>query len=174
MKPKRVQVDSFWTRRSGWLASAIVVLVSSIDYLLDHFLTKEGVSRGYMMALGSILIGLVAGGLFLYVARHQQAQRELVRERVRTIAELNHHIRNALQVIKLCGAQSEANLSGRQLQLIKESADRIEWALREVLPKYPADTSAVQKLPPVGYASASSPARSMGAFSERRQSARLH
>src|SRR5579864_3336217 len=55
----------------------------------------------------------------------------LVEERVKTIAELNHHIRNALQVIKFLGGQ-RFGLDAVQLQLINDSADRIEWALREV------------------------------------------
>jgi len=54
---------------------------------------------------------------------------------MKTIAELNHHIRNALQVIKFLGGQ-RSGLDAVQLQLINDSADRIEWALREVLPRY--------------------------------------
>ncbi len=173
MEPKRVQADSFWTRRSGWLAFAVVVLVSAVGYLLNHCLVQEGVSRRYMMVLSDILTGIVAGGLVLYMARHEKAHREAVRERVSTIAELNHHIRNALQVIKLCGTQPESSLDGRQLQLIKESADRIEWALREVLPKYPPDEDPNAPQPPVGYAAASTPVPDLRAFSERRRTARL-
>jgi hypothetical protein len=59
---------------------------------------------------------------------------------MKTIAELNHHIRNALQVIKFLGGQKRAGLDAMQLQLINDSADRIEWALREVLPRYPIGT----------------------------------
>lgn len=125
------------------------------------------------MVLGSLVIGMVAGGLFLYVARHEKAQRDEIRERMRTVADLNHHIRNALQVIKLCGTQPESSLDGRQLQLIKESADRIEWALCEVLPKYPASENAVVKQPPVGYAIASAPVREIRPFIERRDATRL-
>jgi uncharacterized membrane protein (DUF485 family) len=174
MKLKRAQIESFWTRRSGSLALCIVMLVALVDYVLDSVLAYAGVSRGYLMGLGSLLIGMVAGGLFLSVARHEKAHRDQLRERMRTVAELNHHIRNALQVIKLCGAQSEASLDGRQLQLIKESADRIEWALREVLPRFPADPTVVMRQPPVGYAAASTPVRDIGAFSERRHATRLH
>jgi hypothetical protein len=174
MKSKRARIESLWTRRSGWLALGIVVSVALVDNLLDRFLVYAGVSRGYLMGLGSLVIGTVAGGLFLYVARHEKAHRDELRERMQTVAELNHHIRNALQVIKLCGAQSEASLDGRQLQLIKESADRIEWALREVLPKYPPEGALVMRQPQVGYAAASTPVRDIGAFSERRHATRLH
>ncbi|HEY6307705.1 MAG TPA: hypothetical protein VI488_14730 [Candidatus Angelobacter sp.] len=166
MEPKRAQIESLWTKRSGSLALCIVVMVALVDYFLDRFLVYAGVSRGYLMALGSALIGMVAGGLFLYVARHEKAQRDQMRKRMRTVAELNHHIRNALQVIKLCGSQPESSLDGRQLQLIKESADRIEWALREVLPRYPADEPTVPLQPPVGYAAVPAPVRENGPFSD--------
>jgi hypothetical protein len=175
MKSKRARIESLWTRRSGWLALCIVVLVALVDYYLDRFLVYAGVSRGYLMGLGSLVIGMVAGGLFLYVARHEKAHRDQLRERMQTVADLNHHIRNALQVIKLCGAQSsESSLDGRQLQLIKESADRIEWALREVLPKFPADQTVVVRQPPVGYAAVPRPVEDIGPFYERRHAARFH
>jgi hypothetical protein len=147
------------------------VLVSSVGYAVDGLLALEGLSRAYMLVLSNILTGTVAGGVFLYVARHEQAHRDLVRERVRTIAELNHHIRNALHVIKLCGAQPDSVRGESPLQLIKESADRIEWALREVLPKYPAMEGRANRQPPVGYAAVASP-RDIGVFAERRRVSR--
>jgi hypothetical protein len=171
MEPKRSEAESFWTRRSGWLSLAVAVLVSSVDLLLDRFLAQEGLSGSYMLALSSVVTGAVAGGVFLYVARYEKARRDLMRERVRTIADLNHHIRNALQVIKICGSQPDSVHGEGPLQLIKESADRIEWALREVLPKYPAMESRTTRRPPVGYSAVSSP-REVGVFAERRRVAR--
>jgi hypothetical protein len=102
------------------------------------------------------------------MAKHEKAQRDLVRERVQTIAELNHHIRNALEVIKLCGAQPALGIDARPLQLIKESVDRIEWALREVLPKHPVYEGNAKRQPPTGYGVASSVQR-IGAFSDQGQ-----
>ena len=68
---------------------------------------------------------------------------------MKTIAELNHHIRNALQVIKFWGAQQRPALDAMQLQLINDSVDRIEWALREVLPKYDVESPVLaMKEPP--------------------------
>jgi hypothetical protein len=165
MEPKRVQVESFWTRRSLWLSAAVAFAVSALDYMLDSLLAHEGVSRGYMLFVASGITGVVAGSLFFQMVRHERAHRELVRERVKTIAELNHHIRNALQVIKLCGAQPGSGIDAKQLQLIKESADRIEWALREVLPKYPVDEGNAARQPQTGDGIAVS-ARRIGAFSD--------
>jgi hypothetical protein len=80
------------------------------------------------------------------MAREEKASRELVAERMKTIAELNHHIRNALQVIKFLGAQNRSGLDEMQLQLINDSVNRIEWALREVLPRYPIGAMSVPAL----------------------------
>jgi hypothetical protein len=98
---------------------------------------KEGLPRFEMLLISNGLTGLFAGGLFYQMVREEKASRELVRERMKTIAELNHHIRNALQVIKFLGGQQRSGLDAMQLQLINDSVERIEWALREVLPRYP-------------------------------------
>ncbi len=93
-----------------------------------------------MLVLSNSVTGLFAGGLFYQLAREERIHRELVSARMKTIAELNHHIRNALQVIKFWGAQQKSSLDAMQLQLINDSVDRIEWALREVLPRYDVES----------------------------------
>ena len=49
--------------------------------------------------LRTALTGIVAGFLFYSLSNNERQRRQLVQERLRTIAEMNHHIRNALQVI---------------------------------------------------------------------------
>jgi len=127
--------ESLWSRHSGLLSLLVAVIVSLIGVVLDRLLLKEGLPRLDMMIFSNGLTGLFAGGLFYQMAREARASRALVEERMKTIAELNHHIRNALQVLKFVGGQ-RSGLDAVQLQLINDSADRIEWALREVLPRY--------------------------------------
>jgi len=134
VKEDKLPVESLWSRRSGLLSLAVVIVVSALGIVLDRLLLKEGLPRLDMMIFSNGLTGLFAGGLFLQMAREAKASRALVEERMKTIAELNHHIRNA-QVIKFLGGQ-RSGLDAVQLQLINDSADRIEWALREVLPRY--------------------------------------
>jgi hypothetical protein len=133
----KLPVESLWSRRSGLLSLLVVVVVSLIGIVLDRLLLKEGLPRLDMIIFSNGLTGLFAGGLFWQMAREAKASRDLVAERMKTIAELNHHIRNALQVIKFLGGQKRSGLDDVQLQLINDSVDRIEWALREVLPRYP-------------------------------------
>lgn len=143
MKKDEFARESHWSGRSGWLSIIIVVVVSAIGILLDSLLVKEGLPRLGMLILSNSVTGLFAGGLFYQLAREERAHRELMRARVKTIAELNHHIRNALQVIKFWGAQQRPSLDAMQLQLINDSVDRIEWALREVLPRYDVESKPV-------------------------------
>lgn len=140
MKSGNERHDSFWTRKMCALLLLVVVVVSSLGFILDRLLIKEGLPRFDLLIITNTITGLVAGGLLYQFARNEKAHRDIVRERMRTIAELNHHIRNALQVIKFCGG-GQSSLDSIQLHLINESANRIEWALREVLPKYPWDPS---------------------------------
>jgi len=133
----KLPVESLWSRHSGFVSLLVAVVVSLIGILLDWLLVKEGLPRLDMLIFSNSLTGLFAGGLFWQMAREAKSSRDLVAERMKTIAELNHHIRNALQVIKFLGVQNRSSLDAVQLQLINDSVDRIEWALREVLPRYP-------------------------------------
>ena len=137
MTDDKLPAESLWSRRSGLLSLLVAVVVSLIGIVLDRLLLKEGLPRLDMLIFSNGLTGLFAGGLFWQMAREAKAHRDLVAERMKTIAELNHHIRNSLQVIKFLGGQQRTGLDSVQLQLINESVDRIEWALREVLPRYP-------------------------------------
>ncbi|MGH9564464.1 MAG: hypothetical protein ACRD4F_10055 [Candidatus Angelobacter sp.] len=160
MAGQPLKLESFWTRRSGLLALAIAVFVFALNLLQDLFLASEGFSRWGIVAFSDVITGSIAGALFYQFAKNEKYKRELVRERMHTIAELNHHIRNALQVIKFWGAQHQnCSLDEIQVRLMKESVDRIEWALREVLPSYPGapeemlgDAPAEQILPHGGAA----------------------
>jgi len=130
--------ESFWARHSGLLAIAIALVAFTLGMLQDLFLVTEGFSRWSLIILSNMLTGGIAGLLFYQYVRNERNRRELVRQRMQTIVELNHHIRNALQVIKFWGVQHQnCSLDDAQVQLMKDSVDRIEWALREVLPRYP-------------------------------------
>jgi hypothetical protein len=141
--------ESLWSRRTGLLSLLIALLVSAIGVLLDRLLLKEGVSRLDMLIASNSITGFFAAGLFYQMVHGEKAHRELMRARMKTIAELNHHIRNALQVIRFWGAQHRPALDSMQLQLINDSVDRIEWALREVLPKYEIEATLSRSGDPV-------------------------
>lgn len=110
---------------------AVIVLVWMVGFGLDRLLVRDGVTRVDVMLLSNGLTGLVAGYFFYTWALNERMRREQMRERLRTIAEMNHHIRNALQVITYATAVGKDDAS---VEMIRNSVERIEWALREVLP----------------------------------------
>ena len=105
------------------LGFGIFVLGVALRTLLDNL----GVS-GVTAAIDDMLIGLLAGILVFAYERHQH---KVVLEKMRVIADMNHHVRNALQAIICCNVLPEQE---KQVKLIAESVTRIEWALRKVLP----------------------------------------
>jgi hypothetical protein len=116
----------------------IGILGFTLGMLQDVFLVTEGFGRWSLIILSNMITGGIAGLLFYQYARNERNRRELVRQRMQTIVEMNHHIRNALQVIKFWSVQHQAcSPDDTQAHLMKDSVDRIEWALREVLPRYP-------------------------------------
>jgi hypothetical protein len=141
VKQDKLPAESLWSRRSGLLSLAVAVIVSILGVVLDRLLLEEGLPRLGTLMVSNGLTGLFAGWLFYQVVKEEKANRELVRARMNTIAELNHHIRNALQVIRYLGGHQSSGLDAMQLQLINDSVDRIEWALREVLPRYPLNAA---------------------------------
>jgi hypothetical protein len=98
----------------------------------DRLLRREGAARTDILVTSSGLTGIVAGFLFQSLSNQQRERRRLVWQRLQ-IAEMNHHIRNALQVIKYATATRK---QADSVELIHRSEQRIEWALHEVLPEY--------------------------------------
>jgi hypothetical protein len=74
------------------------------------------------------LLGIAVGLMVLFYERRQQ--RNIIRK-LEVIRLMNHHVRNSLQVISFAASvpQQEALEAD-----IRSAVERIEWALREVLP----------------------------------------
>jgi hypothetical protein len=98
----------------------LVAVISDILIVYRHM-------NGYLVLLDDLLLGLIMGWL---VFHYEKRRTRYLRERLRTIADMNHHVRNALQVISLATyAQSDEGLE----RTVRESSQRIEWSLREIL-----------------------------------------
>jgi len=119
------------TSRLILLCVFLATLVWGVGFGFDRLLARDGVRRTDILIVSNGLTGLVAGYLFYSLALNERVRRDLIRERLRTIAEMNHHIRNALQVITYATAVGKEDES---VELIRSSVERIEWTLREVLP----------------------------------------
>ena len=105
------------------LGFGIFVLGVTLRTLLDNWSVT-----GVTAVVDDLLIGLLAGLLVFAYERHQH---KVILEKMRMIAEMNHHVRNALQPIIYSPYLKE---QAEQVKIIQEGTRRIEWALREVLP----------------------------------------
>ena len=103
-------------------------------FFVEHGLSEAGI-LGSGTVLDDVLLGLFAATGLFFLLRHLDTARELRRRQhyAIIIAELNHHIRNALQVII---SRADLAIHGMtELEDIIGAADRIDWALREILPR---------------------------------------
>jgi hypothetical protein len=93
----------------------------------DYIATRFGLERDLLYLNDFLSTSFVV----LLILSYEYRRRRRIRERLEVIELMNHHVRNALQIIALSPHSKEREES---LVMIRESVARIEWALREILP----------------------------------------
>jgi len=109
-------------------ALTVFVIGTGLDLLLIH----EHDTRLVVVEASDALGGFVAGVLSFRLLQYERERRARLRQRISVIADMNHHVRNALQVISF---HAYTTSDKEQVEAVKESMERIQWALKEVLPK---------------------------------------
>src|SRR6266705_3579962 len=111
---------------------AIKIIVSMLLVLLigvagDYAASRFGLEND-LLYVNDVISALIIGALVFSYERRRQRR---IRQRLEVIQLMNHHVRNALQVIAFTPhtAQREENIAQ-----INDAVRRIEWALREILP----------------------------------------
>src|SRR5947209_13550950 len=102
--------------RSFLLGFVLFVLGATLQSLLR----TESLS-GIAIYVDDLILGILAG---LVVFAYEQRRYREIRNKIAMIAAMNHHVRNALQAISYAPYTEEA----KQLQLIQQSVNRIQWA----------------------------------------------
>lgn len=136
MTALRLFTNRLWNTELGskQLLVGIALAVGGTAFLaseLMHYLLVPGLGRHSerMVAegLSALIVGLLAARLF----RRTIERRHMVALRLQVIEAMNHHIRNALDVISL---STHTSHDMQSVAVISEAIDRIDWALREILP----------------------------------------
>ena len=112
------------------LIAALTVFLIGIG--LDMALLHENETRRTVFEVSDALGGVVAGVLSFRLLQYERERRARLRQKIAVIAEMNHHVRNALQVISF---HAYSTADKEQLEAVRDSMERIQWALKEVLPK---------------------------------------
>jgi signal transduction histidine kinase len=125
---------SFWNRVSGAILFAILftLVIFIVSSAADLLMLREHETARITIELSDGVSAFAIGLLSFQLVRMYQERRAKLRERVEVIAAMNHHVRNALQVISLSTHGKE---NKEEIAAIRESMNRIQWALRELLPK---------------------------------------
>jgi len=105
--------------------------------LVQGVLGKRGIT-GVSAYLDDLILGVLAG-LLVFAYEHRRSRE--MRKKLSMIAAMNHHVRNALQTISYLPYTDQS----KQVLLIQQSVNRIQWALQEILP---GETEQAQTLPP--------------------------
>jgi len=116
--------------RFKWAAFSAVVIFAAV-YWVDAWFSHHGLRREVPLLDNFLLSGLVFA---LGIAQQLRYERELARHRqlMSIVADMNHHTRNALQVIVGRSALSMADSAA--VDDIRQAVGRIDWCLREILP----------------------------------------
>ena len=105
---------------------ALGLVWAGLGFALTHLLEEGFRMRPFWAdVIENLAVGLCAGFVFW---QHNSFRRHISQRRAATVAELNHHIRNALQIITYSRYAPEAE----QLNILQDATTRIDAVLTEV------------------------------------------
>ena len=117
-------------RNSAARAILIGVLVGAAMLLMQISIDRIWGHAEQTFLYSDVFMGIVTAFVVGFAMRHRQAHLRHEQARLRMVAEMNHHVRNALTAISLTVyAKNDPQLE----KITRESIQRIDWALREVL-----------------------------------------
>jgi len=109
-----------------------VGVVSFLATELMHRWLVPDLGRNRERLLAEAFSALIVTCLVAKLAHMVRKQHRITIARMQVIAEMNHHIRNALAPIAL---SVDAIENQQLIRIISDGVDRIDWALREILPR---------------------------------------
>lgn len=108
---------------SAAVGAVVVLLTMAFDLVLD-LMHPHGF---WLVLLDDVLMGIVCAVIVLL---YEQRRRRELAAKLNVIAEMNHRVRNQLEVIQY---SAYATREKEHMAIIGESVSRIEAALREIL-----------------------------------------
>jgi hypothetical protein len=124
---RRIFLKLVTTTRPVLQGLVMGLFVAMLLIAADQLSIRLGLSQSWRIVddtLGGVITGLL---VFLY----SRIRLRYVEERLNTVALMNHHIRNALQVITHA---QYIQPPSRQFAEVQNAIQRIDWTLREILP----------------------------------------
>ncbi len=114
-------------RRSAWRVAVLVIVTVAVLGYLSDLLVLSFHPQPLFAIVDAIVLGVLSGTIAWV---YQRRQNRYLAQRLEVIADMNHHVRNDLQVIQYSAYMTKDK---EHIQRIEQSLGRIDWALREVL-----------------------------------------
>src|SRR3954466_10463241 len=121
-QPERMNYRAIISRAILWTLLFLIIGVGG-----DYFAGRVGLEHDLLYLNDLIAAAFIGLLIFLYEMRRKRR----MQDRLQIIEQMNHHVRNALQLISL---SSHANERAEHLRMVAQAVERIDWALREILP----------------------------------------
>jgi hypothetical protein len=101
-----------------------------MEFVIHTIIRQATVSAAVLTVLDAVSVGAaVALGMGALLFATRERRKRVLREMGR-VAELNHHVRNALQII----AHSHYGAESEHATMVLQSVERIEKTLKELFP----------------------------------------
>jgi len=108
------------------------MLVAGAKFGLALMLLNDPWRHQGLLGTDALLSGVLAGVLVWILLSLVHARRRRLIEYVRRVADLNHHIRNAMQVIVYQATLAHAD--PEQIEQVESAVRRVDAALHEIFP----------------------------------------
>jgi hypothetical protein len=105
----------------------------SSAFALELFLLRSGVPTMAVFVMSSLVITALGYGIVLERRRRRDQQRQVLEDRLETISEINHHVRNVLSVVAFYGMQTKNPYTAR---IVNDALVRMEGIMRGVLSRW--------------------------------------
>ncbi len=106
-------------------------LITVVGFVLESLVFGRGDHEFGILCFSNAITGFVAGALYVQSRLREWEKQQILEERLKKIADLNHHVRNALAVVQFYRMQRGDRYA---TEAVAEAVKRIEWTLREALP----------------------------------------
>jgi hypothetical protein len=137
---RQLRTRSIWAKEASWIhsaSSAEITLVSAFAgfavfgtaAMWEWIAELEGWSLLPMALVSDVIAGTLAGIFIFMVLRNIRERRLVMLRRLTAIREMNHQIRNALELIQLSAYSTQHQ---QAIATITNAVDRIQWTLREI------------------------------------------
>ncbi len=116
--------------KRGAASLLVAAGAAALEVIAHTAAMRTGLSETVHTAIDAFIIGIAVGLMAWLVFSATHARRRRVLEHIRAVAELNHHVRNALEVIVYSNYVEQS----RNTEAVLQSVQRIDNALRELFP----------------------------------------